>query len=89
MKKDGAFPHEMGLLLGYPVDDVMGFIENRGKNFSHTGYWKVYSNPLEAITLFERYNQAKKIVIKMVSQGVSIRDILDSYSSNQMNEVVV
>lgn len=30
------FPHEIGLLLGYPAEDVRGFIENRGKNSLHT-----------------------------------------------------
>ena len=27
----GDFPHEIGLLLGYPPEDVSGFIENGGK----------------------------------------------------------
>lgn len=27
----GEFPHEMGILLGYPVEDVEGFISNNGK----------------------------------------------------------
>ena len=26
------FPHELGVLLGYPVGDVQGFIDNRGEN---------------------------------------------------------
>lgn len=38
------FPHEMGILLGYPVEDVEGFIINNGKNELYTGYWKVYDN---------------------------------------------
>ena len=25
------FPHEIGLFLGYPLGDVIGFIENAGK----------------------------------------------------------
>ena len=28
------FPHEIGVFLGYPLGDVVGFIENRGKNFT-------------------------------------------------------
>lgn len=27
------FPHEIGLFLGYPVDDVTGFIQNKGRNY--------------------------------------------------------
>lgn len=26
------FPHEMGLLLGYPVEDVKGFMKHKGEN---------------------------------------------------------
>lgn len=78
-----AFPHELGLLLGYPVKDVVGFIENQGKNFLYTGYWKVYSNLSEAIQLFDKYNQAKEKVIRMISQGVSVQHILDIHYSSQ------
>jgi len=28
------FPHEIGVFLGYPLRDVVGFIENRGQNFT-------------------------------------------------------
>lgn len=38
----GGFPHEIGLFLGYPIDDVISFIENKGKNFKCCGCWKVY-----------------------------------------------
>ena len=27
-----AFPHEIGVFLGYPLEDVLGFIENGGRN---------------------------------------------------------
>lgn len=31
LKEKKVFPHEMGLLLGYPPEDVKGFIHNQGK----------------------------------------------------------
>ena len=37
----GGFPHEIGLFLGYPIDDVISFIKNKGKNFKCCGCWKV------------------------------------------------
>ena len=27
-----CFPHEIGIFLGYPLEDVKGFIDNKGKN---------------------------------------------------------
>ncbi len=76
MEERGSFPHEIGILLGYPPEDVLGFIENEGKNYLYTGYWKVYGNVVEAVALFEAYNEAKEQLIKMISQGIEIRRIL-------------
>ena len=28
------FPHEIGVFLGYPLEDVVGFIRNRGRNYT-------------------------------------------------------
>ena len=33
MNQGEGFPHEMGLLFGYPVEDVVGFIKHQGKNY--------------------------------------------------------
>lgn len=76
MKHKSDFPHEMGLLLGYPVEDVTGFIENQGRNYLYIGYWKVYSNLSEAIHLFNKYNEAKEEVIVLLSKGNTIHNII-------------
>ena len=47
-----AFPHEIGFFLGYPYDDVVGFIENKGKNSLCSGCWKVYSRARDAQACF-------------------------------------
>ncbi len=84
-----GFPHELGLLLGYPAEDVAGFIENQGKNPLYTGYWKVYSNVREARRLFESYNQAQETVIRMISRGFDIQNILKIYHSGQFCGLVL
>lgn len=76
VQADGEFPHEMGLLLGYPVEDVVGFIQNEGENFLYSGYWKVYTNLSEALEHFERYNQAKETAVRMISEGKDIFHII-------------
>ncbi len=38
-----CFPHELGLFLGYPLEDVQGFIQNDGKNYLFKGFRKVYA----------------------------------------------
>ena len=54
------FPHEIGIFLGYPYEDVIGFIENKGNSYLTNGYWKVYSNKDEKLKLFDEYNKIKK-----------------------------
>ena len=81
------FPHEMGLVLGYPIEDVNGFIENDGKNFLYSGYWKVYDNLPEKTQLFQRFDKAKKDVIQLIFNGHSIRDIITKDCDNNQLHV--
>ena len=53
------FPHEMGLLLGYPIEDVRGFIEHNGCGCLYSGYWKVYRNVPLKKKMFEDFEKAK------------------------------
>ncbi|MDR3231179.1 MAG: DUF3793 family protein [Synergistaceae bacterium] len=53
------FPHEIGLFLGYPPEDVREFIRNRGRGCLATGYWKVYGDVREAKRAFQRFRRAE------------------------------
>lgn len=75
------FPHELGLLLGYPIEDVDGFIRNKGKNPLYTGYWKVYKDAPGKKELFRMYELAKETLVQLVYNGISIAEIIDTYSS--------
>ena len=44
LAKAEGFPHEIGVFLDYPLEDVVGFIENAGQNYKCSGCWKVYCN---------------------------------------------
>ena len=79
----GEFPHEMGVLLGYPIEDVEGFIENEGENFLYTGYWKVYANLSVKIQLFRKFEIARETLIQLVSSGLSITEIIKFYSNRE------
>ena len=58
------FPHEMGIILGYPLEDVNGFMCNQGKNYLLSGYWKVYNRPANARRIFKEYDEATERMIK-------------------------
>lgn len=61
--KEDDFPHEIGIFLGYPLDDVRSFVENRGENFILSGVWKVYHNPDKAEKTFRLYSECTRCLI--------------------------
>ncbi|MDR1630633.1 MAG: DUF3793 family protein [Oscillospiraceae bacterium] len=70
-----GFPHEIGVFLGYPLEDVVGFIVNGGKNSKSSGMWKVYGDTQQAEKLFAQYNKCKKIYMKLFSAGQSVTQL--------------
>lgn len=71
------FPHEMGLLLGYPPEDVEGFIRHQGRNSLCTGYWKVYADKEGKQRLFEKYEYARENLIQLLHYGLKMTEIID------------
>ena len=69
------FPHEMGVFLGYPLGDVKGFIEHRGKDYLCSGYWKVYQNEQKAKSTFQLYQSARDAVLQLVMAGSNLYEI--------------
>lgn len=67
-----AFPHEIGFFLGYPYDDVIGFIENKGENSLCTGCWKVYSRERDAQACFCCYKTCTAAYEDLFDEGVPI-----------------
>lgn len=66
------FPHEIGLFLGYPPEDVCGFIENRAGGCKCVGYWKVYDDVAAAQKLFAKYKKCTDIYRAHHAKGKSI-----------------
>lgn len=78
------FPHEIGLILGYPLCDVEGFIRYHGKNCLYSGYWKVYGNLSNTKKLFDIYDLVRYQMIKQVEYGKSLKQIMESYKNYQV-----
>ena len=77
------FPHELGLILGYPIEDVKGFIQYKGKNSLYAGYWKVYSNVPAKKELFHMFELAKEMLVEFLQNGIDIQDIISGYRWNE------
>lgn len=69
------FPHEIGIFLGYPLGDVVGFIENEGRNCKCVGCWKVYCNEFEAVKTFEKFKKCTNIYKKLYGLGRSVMQL--------------
>ena len=55
MWTQAEFPHEIGLFLGYPPEDVEGFMAH--KRAKCVGCWKVYGDEERAKELFRQYKR--------------------------------
>ena len=69
------FTHELGVLLGYPVGDVQGFIANRGENSLTSRYWKVYQNPKQAEKIFDLYDRVKEQALREIMCGRTLSHV--------------
>ena len=72
LQQQADFPHEIGLFLGYPPEDVQGFIEHRGKGCKCVGCWKVYGDEEQAQKRFALYEECTKTYYRQWSKGASI-----------------
>lgn len=66
------FPHEIGLFLGYPPEDVQGFMEKRTACAGCVGCWKVYGNEEQARKTFEKFRKCTSLYCALWSAGKSI-----------------
>ena len=86
MRDKKKFPHELGILLGYPIEDVKGFMENEGRDFLYCGYWKIYKNPEPKIKLFERFEKVQTDMVRLLHGGKSVSFIIKRYSNTYCGE---
>ena len=66
------FPHEIGLFLGYPPEDVRGFIEHRECDLKCVGCWKVYGDEAKAQKTFRLFRKCSEIYRRHWKNGTPI-----------------
>lgn len=76
IRESDIFPHEIGVFLGYPVEDVEGFIENKGENFKLCGAWKVYGSVENAKRTFANYDKCRTFLCNKLNEGADIYQAL-------------
>ncbi len=68
----GDFPHEIGIFLGYPLDDVTSFIDQGGQNCALCGCWKVYHNVCQAQKTFRQFDRCREVYTRLYRNGWSM-----------------
>lgn len=69
-------PHELGIFLGIPIEDVNDFISCSEKKCLYCGYWKVYNNFDNAIKTFKMFDDIKDYTTDSLIKGVDLKDIV-------------
>ena len=72
LRESGDFPHEIGLFLSYPPEDVKAFIDNKAQNYKFIGCWKVYGDEAAARKTFERYKKCTDSYCRLYRAGFSL-----------------
>lgn len=73
--QEDDFPHEIGIFLGYPLEDVQCFIDDPTAKTELCGYWKVYADLEEKQKIFERFTRCTDCICKRMLAGHSLTEI--------------
>lgn len=75
LRRREAFPHEIGLFIGYPPEDVRGFIENRAGGCNCVGCWKVYGDAAAAERSFRKFRKCTDVYMRLHQKGRSVEQL--------------
>ena len=71
-----AYPHEVGVLLGYPLADVRGFIERQGRGATDVGPWKTYGDVAQARATWDRLRTCERLARERWEHGATLEELV-------------
>lgn len=66
------FPHEIGLFLGYPPEEVDAFIVNRSENCKCIGCWRVYGDVEASQKMFKKFKKCTSVYLDQFKKGRTV-----------------
>lgn len=75
LNSGAEFPHEIGLLLGYPLADVKAYIQSPHSPGLCSGCWKAYSNPQQAKKYFAKCRCCVNAYLESYLRGRSLEQL--------------
>ncbi len=79
-------PHEVGVFIGYPVKDVVGFMKNLPRTPVHRGDWAVFGNAQESIKRMSLYRQVENIAKEAFEVCDDLQTFFDRISIININD---
>lgn len=76
LNKDEHFPHEIGLFLGYPPEDVAGFMYEGAHMAKCVGTWRVYSNESVARKRFDMFKRCTRVYSNAYKRHHSLEKLI-------------
>ena len=71
-QENEGMPHEVGVFLDYPMEDVIGYMENAGRGYRCIGCWKVYGDVEQAEKRFNAYHKCRNVYSRRLSEGYEL-----------------
>ena len=68
------FPHEIGIFLGYPLKDVVGFMGYGNYKFCKTRYWRVYGDESVSDAVYDKF-KSDRVKIKLLLENNSLSEL--------------
>ena len=72
LEESAEFPHEIGVFLDYPLEDVQGFMANGGAGAVCQGCWKAYGDAQEAYRRFRLYGKCREVYLSCYRRGFDV-----------------
>ena len=81
-----GFPHEIGVFLGYPLKDVVGFLGWAPLSFTCQGPWKIFGNPAPSLRLAELHRECRCQMSQQLASGCNPHDCLKGRLANSATD---
>ena len=82
LREEEEFPHEVGLFLGYPPEDVHGFMTYGPHGAKCVGTWRVYGDEEKAKERFALYKKCTEHYLKAYRKNASFDKLVVKSTKN-------
>ncbi len=81
-----SLPHEIGVFIGYPAKDVLGFIGNLPRTPVHRGDWAVFGDAGESVRRMTLYRQAEQAARSVLDACEDLQTFFDRIANLNLTQ---